>query len=164
VNGIGKQPRRKKGVILDESSHFRYRPECITASTYIEALIEGGVRRKRLLMAVRCGKLTLPGETEAGNPGEEPAKGYPGATHRDDESCRTTGRAREQPSHVPLQLIGLIDRLGLKKRTIEPAATTDCSRLEKPAIVQFPLNRYNCTLRVLRALRGQPLCADSRTS
>ena len=92
-------------------------------------------------MAVRCGKLTLPGETEAGSAGEQPAKGYPGAAHRDDESCRTTGRAWERPSHALLQLIGLIDRLCLKKRTIEPAATTDCSRLEKSAIVQFPLNR-----------------------
>ena len=88
-----------------------------------------------------CGKLNPPGETEAVLAGEQPAKGYPGAAHRDDESCRTTGRAWERPSHAPKPLIVLIDRPCLKKRTLEWAATTHRSGLEKPAIVQFPLNR-----------------------
>jgi len=57
-----------------------------------------------LRITASYGTLTPPSDTEAGHPGEQPAKGYPGAAHRDSA--------------------------WLEQRTIEPAATTDCSRLE----------------------------------
>ena len=87
-----------------------------------------------------CGKLKLPGETEAGNPGEEPAKGYPGAAHR---TMSPVVRQQGRGSHTltPPKTHRTIDRPCLKKRTIKRAATTHRSGLEKSASVQFPLNR-----------------------
>lgn len=56
-----------------------------------------------------------PWETETGSAGEQPVKGYHGAAHQDDEACRMTEMAWEQPSHALSQLIGLIDRSYLNK-------------------------------------------------
>ena len=86
-----------------------------------------------------CGKLKLPGETEAVLAGEQPAKGYPGQAHQ----TMGTGRAWQAIGVTPLfkNTHRMIDLPCLKKRTPKWAATTDRSGLEKSAIVQFPLNR-----------------------
>jgi hypothetical protein len=86
-----------------------------------------------------CGKLKLPGETEAVLAGEQPAKGYPGQAHQ----TMGKGRAWQAIGVTPLlkNTHRMIDLPCLKKRTNEWAATTDRSGLEKSAIVQFPLNR-----------------------
>ena len=86
-----------------------------------------------------CGKLKLPGETEAVLAGEQPAKGYPGQAHQ----TMGTGRAWQAIGVTPLlkNIHRMIDLPCLKKRTPKWAATTKRSGLEKSAIVQFPLNR-----------------------
>lgn len=45
--------------------------------------------------------LNSPGETEAGYPGEEPAKGYPGQAHQ-----TMTGRDVRKASRPPQKVIG----------------------------------------------------------
>ncbi len=55
---------------------------------------------------------TLPGETEVGSAGEQPAKGYPGQAHQDD----VAGRGRPEVSPSARQYIGLIDLSCLRKR------------------------------------------------
>jgi hypothetical protein len=46
-----------------------------------------------------------------------------------------------QSSADPLHAHRIAGPLMLQKRIIEPAATTDCGRLQKSAMIQFPLNR-----------------------
>jgi hypothetical protein len=55
--------------------------------------------------ASRCVILMVPGETEAGSAGEQPAKGYPGQAHRTTRTNEPGEASHARPGH-PRQLIG----------------------------------------------------------
>src|ERR1035437_4004689 len=49
----------------------------------------------------RCAILTVPGETEAGSAGEQPAKGYPGQAHRTMRTNEPGGAPLARPAPPP---------------------------------------------------------------